>query len=309
MIYTAATLLKTLLLSAMAFFLAPSLLLSGFLLFGLSGIFSGISSDISYAQDKPQAVSLDYCADQFILSLADRDQIMAVTHDATRSHSFYSDKAQGLPQFGATSEEVLHMMPDVVIRSWGGSRMLPLLQRAKIPVTTAIYGTGPEILYQNMRAIGVALKQSDRAEERIHDHQQRLIRLTEKIARSENIKPKLRTAYITPGGVTAGKNTFINNIIKLSGLIPISEELGLIGWQTLPLEALIQNPPDLIIGSFFNQDNIHVSNWSLTHHNRIKEMLATIPTITVPGRYLSCNGIFSVDAAEYIHDAVETILK
>jgi hypothetical protein len=38
-------------------------------------------------------------------------------------------------------------------------------------------------------------------------------------------------------------------------------------------------------------------------------MIESIPTIIVPGRYLSCNGIFSVDAAEYIHDHLERLLQ
>jgi len=260
-----------------------------------------------YAHAKPTAVSLDYCADQFILSLADREQIMALTTEAIQSHSFYRDKARGLPLFRATSEEVLHMAPDVVVRNWGGSKMLPLLKRANIAVTSAEYGTGPEILYQNMRAIGAALEQYGRAEQLILDHQNRLATLNQKVA--STYFGRLRAAYIAPGGVTAGENTFVNDIIKLAGLASLSEELGLKGWQALPLEALIQNPPDLIIGSFFDQKNIHVSNWSLTRHDRIKKMIDMIPTIIIPGRYLSCNGIFSVDAAEYIHDRLEGVLK
>ena len=260
-----------------------------------------------YEQKKPRAVSLDYCADQFILSLADREQIMALTYDAIQSHSFYRDKAKGLPLFRATSEDVLYMKPDVVIRNWGGPKMLPLLSQAEIPVATVEYGTGPEMLYRNMRVIGAALQQPDRADDLIRNHQLRLAALTQKVAQSKSTRSRLRTAYIAPGGVTAGVDTFINNIFILAGLTPISEELGLKGWQSLPLEALVQNPPDLIIGSFFNQKNIHVSNWSLSRHSRIKKMIEKIPTIIIPGRYLSCNGIFSVDAAEYIHDAVEAL--
>ncbi len=261
----------------------------------------------SNAQDKPKAVSLDYCADQFMLSLADRDQIMALSLAAVQEHSFYRNRAQGIPLFRATAEEVLHMAPDMVIRNWGGFDMLPLLKRANIPVSSAEYGTGPEILYQNMRRIGLALDQSERAEQMIRDHKDRLSDLKKRVAGTP--VRRLRAAYIAPGGITAGENTFVNGIIKLAGLASMSEELGLIGWQPLPLEGLIRNPPDIIIGSFFDQKNIHVSNWSLSRHGRIKEMIETIPTIIVPGRYLSCNGIFSVDAAEFIHDKLERLLK
>lgn len=270
-----------------------------------------LSITISYAQTKPKAVSLDYCSDQFILSLADRDQIMALTTEAIESHSFYKDKAlafykdkaQRLPLIKVNSEQILQMHPHVVIRNWGGTKMLPLLKRANIAVATAEYGAGPETLYRNIRHIGAALKQSQRAEDFIEDHKKRLAALKKLAARG------LRAAYIAPGGITAGENTFVNSIIKLAGLASFSEEIGLVGWQPLPLEALVKNPPDIIIGSFFNQKNIHVSNWSLSRHGQIKNMLNNIPTIFIPGRYLSCNGIFTIDAAEYINEKLAEILQ
>lgn len=285
MIHAAATTLKIILLSAAACLL----------------------TSFSHAQARPKAVSLDYCADQFMLALADRDQIMAVSPAAVQEHSFYRDRAKGLPLFRATSEDVLHRNPDMVIRNWGGFDMLPLLARANIPVFSAEYGAGSEVLYQNMRRIGLALDQSERAEQMIRDHQRRLSDLKKRVA--DTPVRKLRAAYLAPGGITAGENTFVNNIIKLAGLASMSEEQGLTGWQPLPLETLVQNPPDIIITSFFNQKNIHVSNWSLSRHERISHMINTIPTIIVPGRYLSCNGIFSVAAAEYIHDKLDGLLK
>jgi len=261
----------------------------------------------SAASAKPTAVSLDYCADQFLLSMADRDQVMALTTDAVKNHSFYREKARGLPLFNATSEEILHKTPDVVIRYWGGFKILPFLARTNVKVATARYGTGPEILYQNMRLVGAALDQRARAENLIRDYQNRLEKVRRRSAAIRALDRKIRVAYITPGGITAGKDTFVNNVFRLAGLSPLTEELGLVGWQPLPLEALVQNPPDLIIGSFFDLDNLHVSNWSLSRHGRIRKMIDEIPTIMVPGRFLSCNGIFSVEAAEYIQRETEKL--
>ena len=244
-------------------------------------------------------VSLDYCADQFILSLADRDQIMALSRDATQSHSFYVDRAQGIPQFGATAEEVLHMNPDLVIRYWGGQKFLNILKRAHIPVVSPLYGSGAEMLYKNLRLVGKALDQEGLAEKLIAAHGVRL----------ENIRQKpalaLRAVYITPSGTTAGVGTFVDDMLRLAGLRTVAGELGLKGWQAFPLEALVHNPPDIIIGSFFDLDNPRIANWSIGRHGRIKEMMRTIPTILVPGRYLSCNGIFTLEAAEYIRERVE----
>jgi len=63
------------------------------------------------------------------------------------------------------------------------------------------------------------------------------------------------------------------------------------------------DPPDLFIASFFDTSLATQSGWSIARHNRLYQMLQDIPTIYLPGRYLSCNGLFLVDAAERIRSA------
>ena len=40
-------------------------------------------------------VSLDFCADQYVLKLADRESILAVSRDATKDFSFMREEALG----------------------------------------------------------------------------------------------------------------------------------------------------------------------------------------------------------------------
>ena len=44
----------------------------------------------------PTAISLDYCADQYLLALSDDEQIMAISKYATIQPSFYAEKAKSL---------------------------------------------------------------------------------------------------------------------------------------------------------------------------------------------------------------------
>src|SRR5262245_40081738 len=75
----------------------------------------------SAAHAEPRrVVSLDYCADQFVLALADRDQIAALSHGALRDDSFYRTRAVGIRQTRGTMEEVLSLRPDLIVRNWGG---------------------------------------------------------------------------------------------------------------------------------------------------------------------------------------------
>ncbi|MCC6788878.1 MAG: ABC transporter substrate-binding protein, partial [Hyphomonadaceae bacterium] len=51
----------------------------------------------STAQAEPRRiVSLDYCADQFVLALADREQVAALSVGARRDDSYFRDRAQGM---------------------------------------------------------------------------------------------------------------------------------------------------------------------------------------------------------------------
>ena len=245
-----------------------------------------------------RAVSLDYCSDQFLLALADKDQIYALSPDAKESHSFYADRAVGIRQFGATLEEILISKTDLVVRYWGGWDFLSLLEKTNIPVVSPLYGNGSETLYKNLNLVGRALGQEVRAAEMIKNHKIRYATLKGKAASN------LRVAYITPSGITAGTGTFVDDLLRFAGFKTVSSELGIKGWQPFPLEAMVYNPPDIIIGSFFDLPNPRIASWSIIRHERIREMMREIPTIIVPGRYLSCNGIFTLEAAEYIRERI-----
>ena len=39
-------------------------------------------------------------------------------------------------------------------------------------------------------------------------------------------------------------------------------------------------------------------------HNSLIKMMKNIPTVNIPSSYLSCNGLFIVDAAEHIRTSI-----
>ncbi|WP_417318528.1 ABC transporter substrate-binding protein [Emcibacter sp.] len=264
-----------------------------FVLFFGAALLLPFSAQADEAQ-KPRAVSLDYCSDQYVLALADREQVIALSRDATDVHSFYRDLAEGLPQFGSTLEEILAYQPDVIARYWAGSGYVNYLQDQGYKIASAGYGYQRDVLLNNIRIIGHALGQEKRAEEKIKQLAGRFDKL-EHLPR----KPQL-VLYLTPSGITAGKGTYVNDLLNLAGFRTMADEFDYSGWQQTPLEHLVSRKPDLIIASFFDMESNHNSSWSISRHGMVERMLKDIPTIYVPGKYLSCNGIFLPDAAEYI---------
>ncbi|HBJ94399.1 MAG TPA: iron ABC transporter substrate-binding protein, partial [Hyphomonadaceae bacterium] len=65
-------------------------------------------------------ISMDYCADQYVLALAEREDILALSPDADKTFSYLRDQADGIPQIRPVAESVLAAQPDLIVRSYGG---------------------------------------------------------------------------------------------------------------------------------------------------------------------------------------------
>ena len=89
----------------------------------------------AFANTPQRVVSLDYCADQFVLKLLPRASILALSPDAEREFSYMREAAAGLQQVRPVAENVLTLEPDLIVRSYGGGpRAAGFFERAGIPV-------------------------------------------------------------------------------------------------------------------------------------------------------------------------------
>ncbi len=262
------------------------------------GLF-GAASDVRAQTDLPKVVSIDYCADQYVLALADRDQIAGVSPRATKAFSFHRDRAGGLPVVEATTEAVLDRSPDLVVRFWGGNtRMVGLLGRVGIDAVNGTYGIDDRTIAENLRTVGRALGRTAHADIAVSERDSRIAALQARPA------SELRALYLTPSGTTGGAGTDVGAMLRLAGLENLAVDYGYSGWRTVSIERLLQSPPDLFVGSFFDDTAVARSSWSVARHGRLAGLMSTVPTVGVPGRFLSCSGLFSVEAAEFIRAAV-----
>lgn len=263
-------------------------------------IWAGVSVAAPPASAAPAVVSIDYCADQYVLSLAERSQIRGLSPRARQAFSYHRDRAAGLAIVDPTSEAILHAVPDLVVRFWGGNRRLvSMLERTGVETVNIVYGSDRDTILANLTRVAEALGRPEAAAEMIADQRDRIAALEAKPALG------LRALYLTPSGTTGGAGTDIDAMIRLAGLDNMAAELGYRGWRTIALEELVMTPPDVFIGSFFDDDDVARSSWSPARHPRLVRMMGEVATVAVPGRFLSCSGLFSVDAAEHIRAALE----
>lgn len=192
------------------------------------------------------------------------------------------------------------MAPDIAIRQFGGeSAILPMLERLGIEVVQLGFSDSPESARSNLRLVGRALGREARAEALIADMDRRL---AEVAARGRG--GGLTAIYLTPGGFTSGAGTFIDAVIRSAGLTNLGAAGGRQGWYDLNIENLVMNPPDLIIGSFFDLRTSRMNHWSVARHSYVRKLLEERPSVIVPGRYVACSAWFFVEAVEMIDRAL-----
>ena len=239
-------------------------------------------------------VSLDYCADQYVLRFADRNRILAVSPDAQRDFSYLRKRAAGLPTVRPVAEDVIVLKPDLVVRSYGGGPQAPaMFARAGVPV----HGVGwaedfPAILLA-IRNTAKALGAAEEGDRVAAEMSRRLEAL--RPARTQGHPARRSALYMTPAGVTSGPGSLIHEMLVAAGLDNFQARPG---WRTLPLERLAYEQPDLIAAAFFQSLTNHPSGWSPSRHPVAQSQLAERNVVPIKGAWTACGAWFLMDAVE-----------
>ena len=240
-------------------------------------------------------MSIDFCADQYLLALAERSEIQAVSFEAMGPQSYYGARAKGLETVTGAMEEILLMRPNMVLRTWkGGPRAKDIMDAAGISSFQPPYAYSLASNFETLLAVGEKIGKRQEAEALVAARKSSLAGLR------ANPRSPLRALYMTPSGFTAGTGTFVDDIIKLAGFDTVAEDADIRSWALVPLEKMVVSPPDFIVAAFFGDSDVHVSHWSSGRHGVSKRLIANLPTIHIPSHYLSCSGAFAVEAAEFI---------
>lgn len=248
-----------------------------------------IPSDIKNDRQPMRIVSLDYCSDQYVLKLLDRERILAVSPDAVKDFSYMRQTAKGIPSVRSTAENVLILQPDLIIRSYGGGpNAEAFFESAGVPVITLGWASDINGIMRVMRETSLALGEAERGEAVIADMTSRIAAL--------NVSEKSRDAlYMTPTGVTTGEGSLIHEMMITAGLRNFQKKPG---WHPLPLERLAYEKPDMIAAAFFDSNVNKVDAWGSANHPVAHRQMKNLPTVSLQGAWTSCGGWFLMDAIE-----------
>lgn len=244
-------------------------------------------------------VSLDYCADQFVLALADRDQIAALSRGSQREDSYHRARAVGIRQTRGTLEEVLALRPDLVVRNWGGPWDAEAVYgRFGVPVLQVGDSSDFASARADVLEAGNAFGHSARADVMARDLDTRLARLREGAPQAAT-----PVMYLSAGGAAAGRGTMMDAVISAAGGRNVQQSVS---WTVLPLERLTEAPPALIALGFFGTRRTQMNAWSPSRHPALRRALAEARTVSLPPAAIACEAWFAIDAAELIASALRS---
>lgn len=252
------------------------------------------------AAQHPSVASINLCADQLVLSLADAAQILSVSWlAADPAESMMAAAASRFPLNYGSAEEVLRRHPDVVIGSaYTNDHARALLLRLGYEVIALEPAESLDDIERNLRIVAAAV-----------GHPERGRRLTEamrarrrRIARNRPPQP-VGAVVLRPGGFTVSAHSLANQLMRLAGLRNIAAERGLDRWGSLSMESLLRAAPDMLILTDYRPEQPSLAN-AVLRHPAVAAVAAHAIRLRLPSVYWSCGLPQSLTSAALMQTAL-----
>ena len=193
----------------------------------------------------PRIVSLNLCADEILAEVAAPGQLLALSHYShdPRISSMTRAQARLFRTTDGTVEEIVALAPDVVV----GDRFTPPATRAALtrlgmrfaetPIASDVAGSVAQVRalarLAGRRAAGEAL----------------IARIERGLAAASPPSGFARRSVLVwqGGGLVAGDESLIAELLSRSGFRPAAATRGLGQGAILPLEAMIADPPQVVL--------------------------------------------------------------
>jgi iron complex transport system substrate-binding protein len=188
-------------------------------------------------------VSLNMCADQLLVGLADREQIAALTEWARDPQlSSVSVKARVFPFTHRTAEEVIALRPDLVIGApFRTKAVLAPLKAQGVNMVELPKGEGVDGIEESITTIAAAVGHPERGRAMIAGMRRDLARIGPPPGRGRV------AAYYQRNGYLTGTGTRVDDMLQRVGLVNLAGTLGRPALSTMSLEEIAIARPDFLV--------------------------------------------------------------
>ena len=255
-----------------------------------------LASPTSAASQPSRIVSLSVCTDQLVLALADKSRIRGLSFLAVDPlNSAAATQAVGVPLVHASAEEVLRLDADlVVIDAYSSPAMVAILRQLGRTVLRVPYVTQFGELDAAITSVAEAVGESARGQDLIAGIAARL----ESVANARGgVRPTALVYQVN--GFAAGKGSLADAVLTAAGFRNLAGEMGLAGDGAMPLETLLQSPPDLIIlDTAPNQYRSVVAD--NLRHPALRKLMERVASLRIAAPLWLCAGPRTIEAVEQL---------
>lgn len=238
---------------------------------------------------RPQRiVSLNLCADQYLLALADRGQIAALTQFATDPQmSAAAGQARGIRATRGSAEDVLALRPDLVLASpWQDKMVMSHLEARGVPVVALAPAADRAAIEAQVAQVARAIGHPARGTALVAAIDRALARVPRDAGRGRT------AAYYQRRGFMTGTGTLVDDLMRRVGLRNLATRLGKPALARVGLEEMALARPDYLIVET-DAERIADQGTEMLHH----PLLRGIKRLRLPQAWTVCGGPAYVKAA------------
>lgn len=193
-------------------------------------------------------VSQTLGTDEILLAICSPERIAGLGKFALNpkySNVVEQARAAGSPLVQNT-EEILQLKPDIVfVASYSRAEIVEQLQSAGARVFRLADFGRIEDIKQNIRAVGRATGDDERAEALVAQMERELEGVRARISAAGRRRPRVMS--YSPSGSTAGANTLFDDIMHAVGATNVVAENGVEGFRKVSAEQVVEWQPDFIV--------------------------------------------------------------
>ena len=226
-------------------------------------------------------VSLNLCADQYLMALADPSQIAALTNYARDPQmSAAAAQAAKLPVSRGSAEEVLALRPDLIIASPSRRReTMEQLRGRQIATLDLPSAESHADVVAQIRLVANSVGHPERGEKLIADMAEALRRIPENAGKGRVAAYYQRRGYLT------GTGTLVDDMMQRVGLRNLAAVLNKPALARISLEEMALARPDYLIVEAASEKVADQGTEMLYH-----PVIGAIPRLKIPQAWTVCGG-------------------
>jgi iron complex transport system substrate-binding protein len=263
-----------------------------------------LPGSIASSASLPRLVSMNVCADQLLLTLADPEQILGLSRFARDGWQLQAGDISRYPVLSGGAEDVLLINPDIVVASAFDKRATRELLKAKgLRLAELAVPRTLDEARQQIREAGDITGHPERAAVEI-------ARLDAALARARRAVSErhYRVLPLSRRGWVAGSDSFVGSLLGETGLRSAAGDLGFAFGGFASLESIVNLRPDFIVVSQAG-DTAKDDGQAFLLHPALERFYPPEKRIVIPERMTECGGVLLADALDALTAELKRVGK